>query len=122
MATAPEIQLGQIVGTSVDRKEDMALLTGQAKYVDDMTLPGMVWMNVVRSPYAHARIRGVDVSGALAHRGVIAAFSGEELRVVAVLREGGESGFGRIGADVLEGGRDHVGVPAAARTACTMLW
>src|SRR6266540_793030 len=79
MATATEIQLGQIVGTSVDRKEDMALLTGQAKYVDDMSVPGMVWMSVVRSPYAHARIRGVDVSGALAHRGAIAAFSGEEL-------------------------------------------
>jgi len=79
MATASEIQLGQIVGTSVDRKEDMALLTGQAKYVDDMSVPGMVWMSVVRSPYAHARIRGVDVSGALAHRGAIAAFSGEEL-------------------------------------------
>src|SRR5712691_8163522 len=79
MAAATEIQLGQIVGTSVDRKEDMALLTGQAKYVDDMSVPGMVWMSVVRSPYAHARIRGVDVSGALAHRGAIAAFSGEEL-------------------------------------------
>ena len=79
MATPTEIQVGQIVGTSVDRKEDMALLTGRAKYVDDMSVPGMVWMSVVRSPYAHARIRGVDVSGALAHRGAIAAFSGEEL-------------------------------------------
>src|SRR6266516_1139828 len=79
MATATEIQLGQIVGTSVDRKEDMVLLTGQARYVDDMSVPGMVWMSVVRSPYAHARIGGVDVSGALAHRSVTAAFSGEEL-------------------------------------------
>src|SRR6266498_3417315 len=79
MATATEVQLGQIVGTSVDRKEDLALLTGQAKYVDDMSVPGMLWMCVVRSPYAHARIRGVDVSGALAHSGAIAAFSGEEL-------------------------------------------
>src|SRR6266498_2382237 len=79
MATPTQIQLGQIVGTPVDRKEDMALLTGQAKYVDDMSVPGMVWMSVVRSPYAHARIGGVDVSGALAHRSVIAAFSGEEL-------------------------------------------
>ena len=52
---------------------------GQAKFVDDMSLPGMVWMAVVRSPYAHARIANVNVDGALAHRGVIAAFSGEEL-------------------------------------------
>jgi len=79
MATPTQIQLGQIVGTPVDRKEDMALLTGQAKYVDDMSVPGMVWMSVVRSPYAHARIGGVDVSGALAHSGAIAAFSGEKL-------------------------------------------
>src|SRR5947199_1736329 len=67
------------IGASALRKEDARLLTGQAKYVDDMSVPGMVWMSVVRSPYAHARIRGIDVSGALAHRGAIAAFSGEEL-------------------------------------------
>src|SRR5439155_1743543 len=40
---------------------------------------GMVWMAVVRSPYAHARIAMVNVDGALAHRGVIAAFSGDDL-------------------------------------------
>jgi carbon-monoxide dehydrogenase large subunit len=80
MATVEqEITLGRIVGTPVERKEDTALLTGQAQFVDDMSLPGMVWMAVVRSPYAHARITRVEVSGALAHRGVIAAFSGGEL-------------------------------------------
>src|SRR5712691_9428093 len=80
MATVEQdITLGRIVGTPVGRKEDTALLTGQAKFVDDMSLPGMVWMAVVRSPYAHARITSVDVTPALAHRGVIAAFSGEEL-------------------------------------------
>jgi carbon-monoxide dehydrogenase large subunit len=80
MATVEqEVTLGRIVGTPVERKEDIALLTGQAKFVDDMSLPGMVWMAVVRSPYAHARITSVDVTPALAHRGVIAAFSGEDL-------------------------------------------
>jgi aerobic carbon-monoxide dehydrogenase large subunit len=80
MATVvEETTVGRIVGTPVERKEDTALLTGVAKYVDDMTLPGMVWMAVVRSPYAHARITRVDVTGALAHRDVIAAFSGAEL-------------------------------------------
>jgi aerobic carbon-monoxide dehydrogenase large subunit len=80
MATvSKEITLGRIVGTSPERKEDAALLTGLAKYIDDMSVPGMVWMALVRSPYAHARIRSVDVSGALAHRDVIAAFSGEDL-------------------------------------------
>ena len=74
-----DVTVGRIVGTSVERKEDTALLTGLAKYIDDMSVPGMVWMSVVRSPYAHARISSVDVSGALAHRDVIAAFSGEDL-------------------------------------------
>src|SRR2546430_11585306 len=80
MATVErDVTLGRIVGTPVERKEDAALLTGQAKFVDDMSLPGMVWMAVVRSPYAHARIANVDVTPALAHRGAIAAFTGEEL-------------------------------------------
>ena len=80
MATVEQdITLGRIVGTPVERKEDLALLTGQAKFVDDMSLPGMVWMAVVRSPYAHAGITSVDVTPALAHRGVIAAFSGDDL-------------------------------------------
>ena len=77
--TITELEVGRIVGAPLERKEDAALLTGQAKFVDDMSLPGMVWMAVVRSPYAHARIANVNVDGALAHRGVIAAFSGEEL-------------------------------------------
>jgi aerobic carbon-monoxide dehydrogenase large subunit len=80
MATVvEEVTVGRIVGTSAERKEDTALLTGLARYVDDISLPGMVWMAVVRSPYAHARIQSVDVTGALAHRNVIAAFSGAEL-------------------------------------------
>jgi carbon-monoxide dehydrogenase large subunit len=80
MATVvEETTVGRIVGTSVERKEDTALLTGLARYVDDMSLPGMVWMVVVRSPYAHARITRVDVTGALAHRDVVAAFSGADL-------------------------------------------
>ena len=68
-----------VVGTAVPRKEDPALLTGQARFVDDLVVPGMVWMVVVRSPYAHARIRSVDVSAALAAEGVVAAYSGEDL-------------------------------------------
>jgi carbon-monoxide dehydrogenase large subunit len=67
------------IGEAVLRKEDPELLTGQARFVDDLTLPGMVWMAVVRSPYAHARIKAVDLSKALAAEGVLAAFSGEDL-------------------------------------------
>src|SRR5262245_11234416 len=67
------------VGQPVGRKEDAKLLTGQARFVDDMTLPGMVWMAVVRSPYAHATITRVDVTRAREAHGVLAAFSGADL-------------------------------------------
>jgi carbon-monoxide dehydrogenase large subunit len=66
------------VGSPVLRKEDAEFLTGQAKYTDDLTVPGMLWMAVVRSPFAHARIKGVDTSKALATPGVVAAFSGAD--------------------------------------------
>ena len=67
------------IGQSVERKEDAKLLTGESRFVDDLTLPGMVWAAVVRSPYAHARITSVDLSKALEADGVVAAFSGVDL-------------------------------------------
>ncbi|MGH3006274.1 MAG: xanthine dehydrogenase family protein molybdopterin-binding subunit, partial [Gaiellaceae bacterium] len=67
------------IGQPVGRKEDAKLLTGQSRYIDDMTLPGMVWAALVRSPYAHARITSVDVTKARAAEGVVAAFSGADL-------------------------------------------
>jgi carbon-monoxide dehydrogenase large subunit len=68
------------VGRSVLRKEDPELLTGRGRYTDDLSVPGMLWMAVVRSPFAHARIRGVDVTRALAVPGVVAAFAGSDFR------------------------------------------
>jgi carbon-monoxide dehydrogenase large subunit len=67
------------VGTSVKRKEDASLLRGRGTYVDNMTLPGMVFMAVVRSPYAHARIKSVNLDRARQAEGVVAAFSGADL-------------------------------------------
>jgi aerobic carbon-monoxide dehydrogenase large subunit len=67
------------IGASVERKEDARLLRGETGWVDNMTLPGMLWMAVVRSPYAHAKIKNVDLSQALSAEGVVAAFSGAEL-------------------------------------------
>src|SRR6266480_3016895 len=69
----------RVVGTSVLRKEDAELITGQGKYTDDLKVPGMLHMVLVRSPFAHARIRNVDFSAALAMDGVVAAFSGADL-------------------------------------------
>ncbi|HEX9316898.1 MAG TPA: xanthine dehydrogenase family protein molybdopterin-binding subunit, partial [Actinomycetota bacterium] len=71
--------LKRYVGGGVLRKEDQRLLTGQGRYVDDLAVAGMVWMAVVRSPYAHARITAVDVSEARKIPGVLAALSGEDL-------------------------------------------
>jgi aerobic carbon-monoxide dehydrogenase large subunit len=69
----------RFVGTSVPRREDHALLTGQARFIDNLTLPGTVYMAVVRSPYAHARIRGVSLDAARGAEGVVAVFSGADL-------------------------------------------
>ena len=67
------------IGKPVARKEDAKLLTGQSQFIDDLSLPGMVWAAVVRSPYAHAKILSVDVSAAREAEGVVAAFSGADL-------------------------------------------
>ena len=76
---ATEMKPGSYIGARVARKEDRKLLTGQSRFIDDLTLPGMVWASVVRSPFAHARITSVDVSKAREAEGVVAAFSGADL-------------------------------------------
>jgi aerobic carbon-monoxide dehydrogenase large subunit len=68
------------VGNSVKRREDPRLLRGRGRYVADIKLPGMVYMALVRSPVAHARITGIDTSRALAQRGVLAAISYDDIR------------------------------------------
>ncbi len=73
---------GSVVGTRMKRREDPALLTGEAKYTNDLSIPGALHLAVLRSPYAHARITSVDVSGALAQPGVVAAYSGADLESV----------------------------------------
>jgi carbon-monoxide dehydrogenase large subunit len=67
------------VGGGVLRKEDPELVTGHARYVDNISLPGMLWVGIIRSPFAHARINSVELSRAREMPGVIAAFSGEDL-------------------------------------------
>ena len=55
----------RVIGTPMLRREDPALLTGEARYTNDLGIPGALHLAVLRSPYAHARLGGVDVSGAL---------------------------------------------------------
>src|SRR4029453_11814475 len=67
------------VGAEVPRIEDREFVTGRARYTDDLTLPGMLWMALVRSPHGHARINGVDPSEALGGPGVVGAYTGTDL-------------------------------------------
>ncbi|PIG99941.1 carbon-monoxide dehydrogenase large subunit [Deinococcus sp. UR1] len=67
------------MGKSMKRKEDPRFLTGNGNYVDDMRLPGMLYMAIVHSPYPHANIKGIDKAAALAVPGVKAVITGEDL-------------------------------------------
>src|SRR5579862_2696958 len=67
-------------GRSVKRKEDPRFIRGLGNYVDDLKLPGMLYMDIVRSPYAHAKILKIDASKALATPGVLAVITGEDLK------------------------------------------
>jgi carbon-monoxide dehydrogenase large subunit len=66
------------IGQGVPRFEDPRLLRGGGKYVDDITLPGMAFGHVLRSPYAHAKIRSIDASKALAAPGVLVVLTGDD--------------------------------------------
>ena len=70
----------KVQGNSVARIEDVALLRGEGRYVDDIRLPGMLHAAFVRSPHAHAAIRGIDKSAALALPGVKAVLALDDLR------------------------------------------
>src|SRR2546430_8864542 len=65
------------IGESIKRKEDARFLRGRGNYLDDISLPGMLHMVILRSPHAHARIRGIDTAAASAVPGVVAVVTGE---------------------------------------------
>jgi aerobic carbon-monoxide dehydrogenase large subunit len=75
MATETEEIRG--LGHRVKRKEDDRFIRGKGTYIDDIKLPGMLHMAILRSPYAHATITGIDVSKAQAIPGVVAVVTGE---------------------------------------------
>src|ERR1044071_4182961 len=67
------------MGHSMKRKEDPRFIRGKGNYVDDVKLPGMLYMDIVRSPYAHAKIKKIDTSKALKIPGVLAVIDGPTL-------------------------------------------
>ena len=69
-----------LFGSSVKRREDPRLIQGTGRYVDDIKLAGMLHVQLVRSPFAHAKIAGIDCSAAEALEGVVAVFTGEQVK------------------------------------------
>jgi carbon-monoxide dehydrogenase large subunit len=77
--TAVELPPAGVLGSRRLRKEDPPLLTGESRFTADLPIPGSLHLALVRSPYAHARITSIDLSGALASPGVVAAYTGADL-------------------------------------------
>ncbi len=78
------------IGQPVRRKEDQRLLTGGGRYTDDVNVPGQVHLVFLRSPVAHARIRGIDTAAAKKAPGVIGVFWGKDMEA---------DGVGRVATD-----------------------
>jgi carbon-monoxide dehydrogenase large subunit len=74
-----EKQTASWLGQSIKRKEDDRFIQGRGNYVDDVRLPGMLHMAILRSPLAHARIRSIDTSQAAQAPGVVAVVTGADL-------------------------------------------
>lgn len=104
-----------MLGSSILRKEDRRFLTGQGKYIDDLQLPDMIWMVLVRSPYAHAKIVSIDLTEALQVDGVIGGMTGKELQSMPpmpMIKPPGVKDFKRYGLAVDK--VRFVGEPVAA--------
>jgi len=76
MATATKL-----FGAAIKRREDPRFITGRGQYVDDVKLPGMTYAAFVRSPHAHARIKGINAAKAKAVPGVVAVYTGQDVQV-----------------------------------------
>lgn len=74
--------IAAMLGSPIKRREDPRLITGQATYVDDIKIPGMLHMVVLRSPYGHARINSINTDAARKHPGVVAVYTAEDLKGV----------------------------------------
>ncbi len=74
-------------GSSILRQEDPRLITGKGRFTDNLSRPGLTHMVVLRSPYAHARIKGIDASAAAAMPGVLGVYTGSDMA---------DAGFGGI--------------------------
>jgi len=73
----------RLIGAKVPRVEDRRILTGRGHYIDDLHLPHMLHATYLRSPVAHARITAIDVEAARTAPGVVAVFTGEDMKALS---------------------------------------
>jgi carbon-monoxide dehydrogenase large subunit len=71
-----------MIGAKIHRREDPRLVSGEGRYIDDFTRPGTVYLSVVRSPYAHARIKSIDITAATKAPGVVAIYTHKDFAKV----------------------------------------
>jgi carbon-monoxide dehydrogenase large subunit len=83
-------------GASIKRKEDPRLITGEARYLDDIRLPGMLYAAILRSPYAHAKIKGINTEKAAKHPGVVTVLTGQDFKELPPLPCAWQADAGRI--------------------------
>src|ERR1700675_110812 len=72
--------MATLFGSGIRRREDPRLLTGRATYTDDVKLPGLLYAAMLRSPYAHARLKKVNLAKAKKAPGVVAVYTGADLK------------------------------------------
>ncbi len=100
------------IGTTVRRKEDLRLVTGRGCYSDDFNFPDQAYGAAVRSPHAHALIRGIDVAAARAMPGVLAVLTGADALADGLTRIPHLTAAGAA-PDIVLVNRDGSPVPAA---------
>src|SRR5713226_10186138 len=71
-----------MIGAKIHRREDPRLVSGEGRYIDDFTRPGTVYLAVVRSPYAHARIKSIEVTQASRAPGIVAVYTHKDFEKV----------------------------------------
>jgi aerobic carbon-monoxide dehydrogenase large subunit len=77
--------MATVLGTSIKRREDPRLITGQAQYIDDIKLPGMLHAAILRSAFGHAKIKSIDADMAKKMPGVVAVFTGQDFKDIPAM-------------------------------------
>lgn len=116
--------ISHALGARIKRREDPRLITGRAIYVDDLNFAGMVHVAIVRSPHAHATIRSIDTTAARRSPGVVAVWTGEDVKArcgpLPIGPRIKEMKAPKRFPLVIDGVVRHVGDPVAAVVATTM--